>query len=129
MRTFRAALLYFLVVFGVGFLLGAIRVWLLVPRIGSRVAELAEVPIMIAVTVLAARWVVRWLKVPSALASRLGVGGVGLLIMLVAEFGLVLWVRGLTIRQYLETRDPISGTAYYLALLLFALMPALVARK
>ena len=129
MRTFRAGLLYFAVVFGVGFLLGAIRVWLVVPRIGSRPAELAELPIMIAATVLAARWVLRRLAVPSALSSRLGMGAVGLVIMLVAEFGLVLWLRGLTIREYLETRDPVSGTAYYLALLLFAVMPALVARE
>ncbi len=28
-------------------------------------------------------------------------------------FGLVLWLRGLSIREYLATRDPVSGTIYY----------------
>ena len=84
---------------------------------------------MIAVTLLAARWVARRFAVPSALSSRLGMGSVGFTLMLAAEFGLVIWLRGLTLRQYLETRDPILGTAYYAALLLFAIMPAIVARK
>jgi hypothetical protein len=49
--------------------------------------------------------------------------------MLVAEFGFVLSIRGLSVRDYLATRDPVSGTAYYLLLIVFAIMPLLVARK
>ena len=49
--------------------------------------------------------------------------------MLVAEFGFVLWLRGLSIREYLATRDPVSGTVYYLMLGVFAIMPLLVARR
>jgi hypothetical protein len=49
--------------------------------------------------------------------------------MLLAEFTLVLWLRRPSLRQYLATRDPVSGTAYYLSLVLFALMPLLVARR
>jgi len=48
--------------------------------------------------------------------GRLGMGLVGLGLMLVAEFGFVLWLRGLSIRDYLANRDPISGTVYYLML-------------
>jgi type IV secretory pathway TrbD component len=49
--------------------------------------------------------------------------------MLVAEFGFVLWIRGLSIRDYLATRDPVSGTVYYAMLVAFAIMPLLVAKK
>ena len=45
--------------------------------------------------------------------------------MLAAEFGLVLALRGITFAQYFATRDPVSGTAYYLMLLLFAVLPRL----
>ena len=48
--------------------------------------------------------------------SRLGMGLVALGLMLVAEFGLVLWLRGLSIKEYLATRDPVSGTVYYVML-------------
>lgn len=40
MRTVLAAVLYFLIVFGVGFLLGPIRVWWLEPRFGNAAAVL-----------------------------------------------------------------------------------------
>ena len=46
-KTLRAALVYFALVFGVGFLLGLIRVPFVVPRIGERYAELAEMPFAI----------------------------------------------------------------------------------
>ena len=83
---------------------------------------------MLVVTIVAARWTVLRLAVPSVPPARLGMGGVALVLMLVAEFGLVLWLRGLSIREYLATRDPVSGTVYYLMLALFAIMPLLLDR-
>ncbi len=84
---------------------------------------------MFVVTIAAARWVVRRLAVPSATSGRLGVGCIALGLLLVAEFTFVLWVRGLSIREYLAMRDPVSGTVYYAMLLVFAIMPLLVARR
>jgi len=49
--------------------------------------------------------------------------------LLGAELTLVLWLRGLTITEYLATRDPVSGTAYLIALLVFAVIPLFVARR
>jgi hypothetical protein len=128
MPILKAGALYFVVVFGAGFVLGAIRTLWVVSRVGTRTAELMEMPIMLAVTIVAARWTVLRLAVPSVPSARLGMGGVALVLMLVAEFGLVLWLRGLSIREYLATRDPVSGTAYYLLLMVFAIMPLLVSR-
>lgn len=83
---------------------------------------------MLVITILAARWVVLRLLVPSVPSARLGMGGIALGLLLVAEFGLVLWVRGLSVRQYFATRDRVSGTVYYVMLGAFAIIPLLVAR-
>jgi hypothetical protein len=128
MQLLKAGALYFVLVFAVGFVLGAIRTLWVVPRVGETKAELMEMPIMLVVTILAARWTVVRFSVPSMWSARLEMGCVALILMLVAEFGFVLWVRGLSIKQYLSARDPVSGTVYYAMLLAFAIMPILVAR-
>jgi hypothetical protein len=129
MQILKSALLYFALVFGAGFVLGPIRVLWVVPRFGTRMAELMETPIMFVVILVAARWIVRRLALPYAVSIRLGVGSIALGLMLVAEFTLVLWLRGLSITEYLATRDPVSGTVYYMMLVVFAIMPLLVARR
>jgi hypothetical protein len=129
MQILKAGVLYFLVVFGAGFMLGPIRILWVAPRLGARVAELLEAPIMLVITIVAARWIIRRLAVAATPWSRLGMGGVALGLTLIAEFTLVLWLRGLSIREYLSTRDPVAGTVYYVILGAFALMPLLVARS
>jgi type IV secretory pathway TrbD component len=129
MSIVKAGVLYFALVFGAGFVLGTIRTLWVVPRVGTRTAELMETPIMLVVTIVAARWIVHRLAVPSLASSRLGMGVIALGLMLVAEFGLVLWLRGLSIREYLATRDPVSGAVYYAVLGVFAVMPFLVATR
>ena len=129
MQILKAGLLYFALVFGAGFVLGPIRILWVVPRFGTRIGELMEAPIMFVITIAAARWVVRRLAVPSIPSRRLGMGCVALSLLLIGEFTLVLWLRGLSVREYLAGRDPVSGTVYYLILGVFAIMPLLVARR
>ena len=129
MPILKAGVLYFGLVFGVGFVLGTIRTLWVVLRVGTRMAELMETPFMLVVTILAARWTVLRFAVPSTPPARFGMGFVALGLLLLAEFGLVLWFRGLSIRDYLATRDPVSGTVYYVMLGVFAIMPLLVARR
>jgi ABC-type uncharacterized transport system permease subunit len=126
MQVVKAGGLYFVVVFGVGFVLGTVRTLWVVPHVGTRTAELMEMPIMLAVTIVAARWIVVRLLVPMLWSVRLEMGCIALVLMLIAEFGFVLWIRGLSIKEYFATRDPVSGAAYYLLLILFAIMPRLV---
>ena len=129
MQILRAGVLYFAIVFGAGFVLGPIRILWVVPRFGTRMAELMETPIIFVVIIAAARWIVRRLALPFTRSIRLGMGFVGLGLLLVAEFTLVLWLRGLSIPEYLASRDPLSGTVYYTMLGVFAIMPPLVARR
>jgi hypothetical protein len=125
----KAGVLYFAIVFGAGFVLGPIRILLVVPRLGDRAAELLEAPIMLVVTILAARWVIQYLSVPFTFFSRMGMGFIGLGLMLVAEFTFVLWIRRISVKEYLETRDRLSGTIYYVMLGMFAVMPGIVGRQ
>ncbi len=128
MQVLKAGALYFAVVFGSGFVLGTIRTLWIVPSFGTRKAELMEAPIMLVVTILAARWVARRRSLPPAPAIRLGVGLAALAFLLIAEFTFVLAIRGLTLREYMASRDPVSGTVDVVLLGVFAAMPLLVAR-
>jgi hypothetical protein len=128
-QILKAGVLYFALVFGAGFVLGTIRTLWVVPRFGTRMAELMETPVMLVVIIVASRWVVLHLAVPWAPSARLWMGGIALCLLLVTEFGLVLWLRGLSIREYLASRDPVSGTVYYVLLGVFAIMPLFVARR
>jgi len=129
MRTLRAGALYFAIVFGAGFLFGSIRILWLVPRVGARSAELIEAPIMLVVSLYAAHWTVRCLAVPPIFWQRLTMGLLALVLMLAAEFSLVLWLRGISLKEYFATRDPVSGTVYYIVLGMFALIPLFVDAK
>ena len=110
-------------------MLGPIRILWVVPRLGTRIAELLEAPIMFGVTIVAARRIVRRLGVPSTPSNRIGMGGIALGLLLIAEFTLVLWLRGISIGGYLATRGAVSGTVYYVMLGAFAILPLPVARR
>ncbi|HKW87558.1 MAG TPA: hypothetical protein VJN21_02255 [Candidatus Acidoferrales bacterium] len=129
MLVLKAGVLYFVVVFAAGFMFGTIRTLWVVPRLGLRRAELLEAPIMFVVTILAARWIVLFLAVPIQNSARLGMGVLALTLLILAELALVRWMRGLSIRQNLATRDPVSRAAYYSLLVLFSVIPLLVARR
>lgn len=123
---FLAGLLYFAVVFAAGFVLGTVRVLAIVPLIGARTAELVEFPVMLLVSFVAARWIIRKLTIPPTFYARLGMGTVALILLLAAEFGFVLWLRGISLTEYFEARDPLAATVYYLALSMFAAMPLIL---
>jgi len=127
-KLLKAAALYFALTFGAGFVLGVLRVTLVVPRLGVRSAELLEMPLMLVVTVLAARSVARRFDLPVGSGARLAVGSAALALLLGAELLLAVGLEGRSIGQYVAGRDPVSGSAYLAMLVLFALMPLLLAR-
>jgi len=125
-RAFYAGLLYFSGVFAAGFLLGAVRVLWAGPRIGERAAELLEVPLMVAIAVAVAVWIVRRRAIEPAPTPRLVLGFTALAGMLIAEFALVLPLRGMTPARYFADHDPLAAAAYYGALCVFAVAPLFV---
>ena len=117
MRILKPALLYFAIVFGAGFILGPIRILLVIPRVGVQAAELMEMPIMFIVIVVASRWIVRRFPEPSS-------SFVALILMLGAELSLARVLQGTSVREYIAARDPLSGSVYYATLAVFAVLPA-----
>lgn len=124
-----AGVLYFGLVFGTGFILGPQRELWAVPRLGQRIAELSEMPVILVVIILAARWLVQRLALPATLTSRLGMGLIALGFLLVAELMLVLWLRDLSFQKYFIHRDPVAGAVYFMMLGVFALTPLVLARR
>ena len=127
-RIFSAGTAYFALVFGAGFVLGTIRVPILVPRVGERIAELIETPFMFIVVVMAARFIARRFALPTHTFIRLGVGVVALGLLVVAEFLLALAIQDKPIGEYIASRGPVSGTVFVVMLVLFALMPLILGR-
>jgi hypothetical protein len=128
MRILKAGALYFAIVFGVGFVMGTIRVFWMVPMFGSRVDELVEIPVLLAVVIITARLIVEKLRVPANTAARAGMGLVALGLLLAAEWMLATGMRGLTIGEYITTRDPVAGGVYLAMLVVVAAMPLVVGR-
>jgi hypothetical protein len=128
-RIAAAGAAYFALAFVAGFALGTIRVLAVVPRVGERAAELLEAPLMLAVVVAAARFVVRRFVPGAPTAARIAVGLLGVVLLLAVEFTVVLTLRGLSLTEYFAGRDPVAGAVYVALLALFAVMPALVQRR
>jgi hypothetical protein len=121
MESAKAALTYFSLVFGAGFLLGMIRVPFLVPRLGVRMAELLEMPIMFAAIYQASRFIVR--KYRLSTSERVAAGAIALAFLIAAELAFALILAGQSLSSYIVSRDPVSGSVYLLMLVVFALMP------
>lgn len=123
----KAALAYFGWVFGAGFLMGTVRVPILVPRLGERLAELLEMPVMFVVIWFAARWVVRRFALLPSPRVRWRTGLIALALLIGAELSLALLLQGQSLGDYVASRDPVSGSVYLAMLGVFAAMPYLQA--
>lgn len=128
LRTIKAGIAYFSLAFGAGFVMGAIRVPFLVPRLGERVAELIEMPFMLVVIVLAARFITQRFALPATALVRLSTGFVALALLIAAELLLAVALQDRSLGDYVTSRDPVSGTVYLAMLVLFAAMPLLISR-
>lgn len=127
-RTIKAGITYFALVFGAGFVLGSIRVPFLVPRLGERAAELIEMPFMFVVVLVSARFITNRFSLPANALVRLGAGFFALGLLVAAEVLLAVAFQDRTLGEYVASRDPVSGIVYLAMLVLFAVMPLVLAR-
>ena len=121
MNIIKPALIYFFIVFGADFILGPIRVLLVVPKLGTRWAELLEMPIMGTVIYFASGYLNK--RFPLVPGGRLGVGFVALGCAVAAELTVAVFLQDRSVGDALFNRDPVSGTAFYALLGVFAIMP------
>jgi len=124
-KTIQAGLSYFLIVMGTGFLLGVIRVSFVVPFIGERLAELAEMPIMALVIYFSAGFVLRRFPEVAFPPRALAAGFLALALSVVVELSLAILLQERTLAEFIASRDKLSGSVYMSLLLVFAVMPRL----
>lgn len=118
--------IYFGLVFCAGFALGTARVLILEPQIGTRYAELVEMPVMLFVIYLSAKYVVSKMYSTKPILPYLATGAIALTFMLLVEFTFVLALQRLPLEEYLESRDKVAFSAYLVSLIIFAFMPLLI---
>jgi hypothetical protein len=124
-KTVIAALVYFGHVLGTGFMLGMIRVPFIVPIIGERWAELAEMPIMATVIFISSGYILnRFPEIQTSTRSLIA-GFLALVLTICAELGLAVALQSETLAEYIASRDKVSGAVYLVLLAFFALMPRL----
>jgi hypothetical protein len=123
--SIRAGFLYFVVVFGIAFLFGVFRVLVLSPRLGELVSTFIELPIILSTAWLVSDFLTNRFNVPSEWRVRLSMGIVAFGLLMVAEFGLSVWLFGSTVEGYFaayQSLPKIIGLAGQAA---FALIPLL----
>ncbi len=125
LKTVYAGLLYFILVFGTGFVLGVFRVLFVVSRIGERWAELMEMPLMAAAIFFSAGYILRHFPEINFPRESLIVGFLALALTVGAELGLAVALQSQSLDEYLGSRDKVSGLVYLVMLIVFALMPRL----
>jgi len=128
MRALKAGVIYLLLVFAVGWILGPIRELWAVPHSWSHLGLLSEAVIMLIAMVVAARWVIRRFHVSRTLPATISMGIVAIGLLLPAEIVGIHWVRGRSVRDYLTGFLTAPGVVSLLMFLLFAAMPTLVTR-
>jgi hypothetical protein len=126
MRALKAGLVYFLFVFAVGWILGPIRELWAVSHLGRTAAMLSEAVIMLMAMIVAARWVIRRFDVPRTLPATISMGLIAIGLLFPAEIAGVVWVRGLSLQEYVASFVTAPGVISLVTFLLFAAMPTLV---
>jgi hypothetical protein len=124
-KTIQASVAYFAIVLGAGFVLGVVRVPFIVPRIGERWAELAEMPLMATVIYWGAGYILRRFPSIRAPAKALTTGLLALVLSVAAELALATVLQDKTLSEFISSRDKVSGSVYVVMLLVFAAMPRL----
>jgi hypothetical protein len=119
-----AGALYAIIVFLIGFILGTIRVLLLVPRLGETTAVLVEAPVMLAASWFVCRWCVDRLYVRRTVLARSLMGLVAFAVLMSAEVGLGA-VLGRSIADQLATYGSLAGALGLAAQVIFAILPVI----
>ena len=124
-RTQFAALSYFLVVFSVAFVLGALRAFLFAPLLGVSIAIALEVPIVLVFSWFVCRAIIVRMNVPANSAHRLVMGTAAFALLMVAEAALASVLLGHTLSQHLASYQNPIGLCGLAAQIVFALLPFL----
>ena len=127
--SLKAGALYFALMFGVGWLTGPVREFLVIPLFGREIGIAVETIFMVGAMLVVLHGINWRLEVPSAIGTRIIMGLVALGLLLPAEMARAWMFRGQTPTEVLLPADAFSGVVQWGLLLIFAVMPLLVRRR
>ncbi len=122
-RALKAGAVYFLLLYVVGFILGATREFLLAPRLGVAVASAIEALPMFAAIFYFAPLIARRFGIPPKSGARMLMGCFGLALLIGAEIAMTRAMRGLSPEEWLAHFASFEGAIYAVLLACFAAMP------
>jgi hypothetical protein len=123
LRSFKAGAVYFLLLYVVGFILGATRELLLAPRLGVVAASAIEALPMFAAIFHFAPLIARRFGIPPKSSGRMLMGCFGLALLIGAEIAMTRAMRGLSPEEWLGHFASFEGAIYAVLLACFAAMP------
>ena len=124
LRIVLPALVYVATVFAAAFVLGALRVMLVAPRLGELAAVTLEVPMVLGLSWLVAGRVLRRWPLPRT-GQRLAMGGLAFALLMLAEAGLGITLFGRTLSGIMAAITTLPGLVGLAGQIGFALVPAL----
>ncbi|MFM0027358.1 hypothetical protein PQR70_13960 [Paraburkholderia madseniana] len=124
-----AGSVYALSVFTIGFALGAIRVLLLVPRLGEVAAVLLETPFMLAASWKMSRWSAKKHGLLTDTAGTLVMGAIAFAVLLFAELATSVLCVNRTVADYFADFWSVPKAIGLVAQLCFASFPFLQASR
>jgi hypothetical protein len=122
-RSAIAGVIYFTLVFAVGFLLGLLRVLVLVPRWGDTTAVIAELPLMLLVSWRVCRWVIARYEVAPVLSARAVMGGLAFTLLMLAELAVAVLGLGRSLAEHAAQYREIAASVGLGGQILFAIFP------
>jgi len=123
--TSYAGVVYALSVFAVGFVLGALRVFWVAPRIGAAAAVIVETPLMLSASWIICGRCIRRRKIGASIASRISMGAVALSVLFICEFALASIVFHRSVAAFFAEYGTLPGAIGLGAQIIFATFPTL----
>lgn len=122
MRIASAAIVYWAMVFALGFVLGTIRVLWVIPLVGLVPATLMELPLILAASWFAAGWLVRRFAIAGP-REALTVGALAFAVLMLAECALASVLNGQSPADWLAGLGQPHALLGLAGQVVFALMP------
>jgi hypothetical protein len=119
----RAGAFYALIVFGVGFVLGTVRVVFAAPRLGETIAVILETPLILVASWYVCQWCVEQFQVRRTVPMRSVMGAVAFAVLMAAEFAFAVVAFGRPLGEQLGAYSTAAGGIGLAAQIVFALFP------
>ncbi len=123
LRATVAGLAYVGLVFAAGFVLGILRVLIVIPRVGEIAAVLIELPFLLGLSWLACRWLTKSFDVPPTFGIRLLMSVTAFAVLMFAELAGSTLGFGRTLSEHMAQYRQIAGLLGLAGQIAFAAFP------